>query len=63
MLPTSGGFPMKFWLKGKRNEVNQCQMSKLKVQMKSKAQSEKRMPFDFVVKEENILTFSHLSFI
>jgi hypothetical protein len=51
---------MKFWLKGRRNEVNQCQMSKLalsdepkgnQVQMKSQAQSGKRMPFDFVVKK------------
>jgi len=37
-------------------------MSKLKVQTKSEAQIE-RMIFDFLVEEENISTFSHLSFI
>ena len=38
-------------------------MTKLKVQMKSKAQSEKWLILDFVVKGKNILTLSHLSFI
>jgi hypothetical protein len=38
-------------------------MTKLKVQMKSKAQSEKRLILDFVVKGKDILTLSHLSFI
>ena len=38
-------------------------MTKLKVQMKSKAQSEKGLILDFVVKGNNILTLSHLSFV
>jgi hypothetical protein len=38
-------------------------MSKLKVQMKSKAQSGKRMMLYLLVKGENILTLSHLSFL
>jgi hypothetical protein len=38
-------------------------MSKLKVQMKSEAQSGKHMVLDFLVKGKNILTLSHLSFI
>jgi len=38
-------------------------ISNVKVEMKSKAQSGKRMIFDFLVEGENILTFSHLSFI
>jgi hypothetical protein len=38
-------------------------MSNVKVQMKPKAQSGKRIPLDFIAKEKNILTFSHLSFI
>jgi hypothetical protein len=38
-------------------------MSKLKVQMKFKAQSRKHKIFDFLVEGKNLLTFSHLSFI
>jgi hypothetical protein len=52
------------------NEMEQCQMSKLKVQMKSEAQSRedpttggKHMVLDFLGKGKNILTLSHLSFI
>ena len=47
------------------NEMEQCQMSKLKVQMKSEAQSRedpttggKHMVLDLLVKGKNILTLS-----
>ncbi len=38
-------------------------MSKFKVQIKSKAQSEKNIIFDFLFEEKDVLTFSHLNFI
>ncbi len=31
--------------------------------MKPKGQSKKRIPVDFIAKEKDILTFSHLTFI
>ena len=43
--------------------MKQCQMSKLKVQMKSKAQSGKHRVLDLPAKGKNTLTLSHLSFV
>jgi hypothetical protein len=52
--------------------MDECQISELarshepkvhQVQMKSKAQVEKRMIVVFPVEEENILSLSHLSFV